>query len=103
MVSQSYKEFVASRRREPDPRFRRMGSVPADEPVEVSIYLKPRRAPGPSRGDRRALLEQRRTEHAGDFQLIREFAARHGLRVIAEEPGQRLVRLAGTAAQAQDA
>ncbi|MBV8742354.1 MAG: S8/S53 family peptidase [Sinobacteraceae bacterium] len=106
MVSNSYREFAASERTQPDPQFKRVGDVPADERIEVSVYVKPRTAAAgsPRSGDeRRQLLAQRRTQHAGDFQLIRAFAARHGLTVTAEEPGQRLIRLAGTAAQVQDA
>jgi kumamolisin len=121
MVSHTYREFSASHRAAPGPGFRKTGAVPANEPIEVSIYLKPRSAaPGaetatgaapdkPSAGNpsndnpRAALGARRRSEHAADFQMIRDFAARHGLTVIAEEPAQRLARLSGTAAQIQDA
>ena len=106
MASQSYKEFSASRREVPDAAFKRMGDVPANERIEVSIYVKPRAAGSHSsgQGDPRARLSaQRAAQHAGDFQLIREFAARHGLSVTAEEPARRLVKLSGTAAQVQAA
>src|ERR1700730_12615039 len=42
MTSSSYTEFVASHRAAPDPSCKRRGDVPADERIEVSVYLKPR-------------------------------------------------------------
>lgn len=79
-----------------------MGDVAPDEHIEVSIYLKPREVGGDwSTGgaDRREALSARRALlHQDDIRLIREFAASYGLTVTSVEPGRRLVKLAGTAA-----
>jgi kumamolisin len=108
MVSRSYKEFTPSRKAAPDPSARRIGDVPANERFEVTIYVKPRN--GESAGDpagsadpRAHLASRRSALHAADFKLIEEFAADHGLSVIAKEPARRQIRLAGTAAQFQAA
>jgi kumamolisin len=108
MVNRSYKEFVPSRKAAPGPSCRRIGDVPADEQLEVSIYLKPRNgepaAAGGSSGDPRADLAARRSaQHAADFKLIQQFAQEHGLGVIATEPARLLIKLSGTAAQFQAA
>jgi|SRR5579863_395940 len=105
MVSRSYKDFEPSRRPPPDAAWRHIGDVPANERIEISIYLKPRTADaaqpnGGAKADRRRELLARRTaQHAGDFNLLRAFASEHGLSVVTAEPAKRLIRLAGTAAQ----
>jgi kumamolisin len=106
MVSRSYKEFAPSHKAAPDPSCKRIGDVPGDERLEVSIYLKPRddRGAGNGRVDPRAALASRRSvQHADDFKLVQEFAKDHGLTVIATEPVKRLIKLGGTAAQFQAA
>lgn len=105
MASRSYKEFTPSHKAPPDPSCRRIGAVAADERLEVSIYLKPRDT-GSSAGtaNPRAELESRRkTQHAGDYKLLEDFAREHGLSVVAAEPARRLIQLSGTAAQFQAA
>lgn len=107
MPSKSYREFSASQRVAPGPSCRLIGEVPGEETIEISIYLKPRAGepPAVAKGsDRReAMRAHRATQHAGDIKLIREFAREHGLTVSSVEPGRRLVRLTGTAAQVQAA
>ena len=107
MASKSYKEFSASHREAPGPSCRLVGEVPAEERVEISIYLKPRdgapAASAPGTDARAAQRARRASQHAGDIELIRSFARDHGLTVLSAEPGRRLVRLAGTASQAQAA
>src|SRR6185312_12572844 len=107
MPSKSYREFSASHRVAPGPACKLIGEVPGEERVEISIYLKPRNGEpaAPAKGsDRRAAMRAHRAaQHASDIELIRRFAREHGLTVSAVEPGRRLVRLSGTAAQAQAA
>jgi hypothetical protein len=79
-----------------------------DEPIEVSVYLKPRTAvevdPASTLAQRRAaMIAQRTTEHADDIRLMTEFAAAHGLTVTTIEPGRRLVKLSGASSQMQAA
>jgi kumamolisin len=85
---------------------RRTRDAEPAEQLEISVYLKPL---GAQSGDaavaagRRETREQMRVrrvvEHAGDIGAVEDFAARHGLRVVSAEPGQRRVRLAGSTAQ----
>jgi kumamolisin len=106
MPSKSYKEFTPSHRKAPDASYRAAGAVPAQERIEVSIYVKPRDqgAKPAGGGDPRAQLAARRkTQHAGDFKLIQDFASENGLSVVTVEPEKRLIRLGGTAAQFQAA
>ncbi|MGH8137212.1 MAG: S53 family peptidase [Steroidobacteraceae bacterium] len=107
MVSRSYREFRASHRAAPDASCRLVGDVPANEQLEVSIYLKPRgndpHAMTGSANPRADLLARRSAQHAADFELLRSFAQDHGLSVLSVEPGKRLMRLSGTAAQFQAA
>ena len=106
MVSRNYQEFVPSHKAAPGPDSKRVGDVPPDERIEVSIYVKPRGSgealPGPVE-QRAELASRRATEHAADFRLLQEFARDHGLTVLSTEPAKRLIRLAGTAAQFQSA
>jgi len=77
-----------------------------NEPITVSVYLKPASAPpGPDQAaeELEALTARRTSEHAGDVQALRDFAARNGLAVESVEPARRLVKLSGTAAQIQSA
>jgi len=99
MVSRNYQEFTPSHKKPPGPACRRIGEVPANEQLEVSIYLKPRKG-GTGRAD---LAATRATQHAEDFKLIKEFASEHGLTVTATEPAKRLIKLSGTAGQFQAA
>ena len=103
MVNQSYTEFTPSHREAPDTRFKRIGDVPAGERIEISVYVKPRGFSAEVAESRDSMLAKRKTQHATDFQRLRDFAARHGLTVTAEEPSRRLIKLAGTADQIQKA
>jgi kumamolisin len=99
MVSKSYIEFAPSHRTAPDAA--RHGAVPADEPVEVSLYLKPRGSiAGLARTD---VAHHRAALHKDDLLLIREFAHANSLKITAEEPARRLIKLAGPAAAMQAA
>jgi kumamolisin len=99
MANTDYIEFKPSHRTTPTGHPH--GSTPPDEPIEVSIYLKPR---GHHMGMSRAELTARRTtDHAADIKLIENFAKSADLKVEAVDPGRRLVRLSGTAAQMQSA
>jgi kumamolisin len=105
MTSPAYTE-VASSRRAP-PHGTRTGPVPADEVIEVSLYLKPRAdaktAIAAAHNRRAAIAQHRAANHASDIAQIKAFAAEHGLTVSAIDPARRLVKLAGSAAQIQAA
>jgi kumamolisin len=107
MANRSYREFSPSHRNPPSHAAIRIGSVPARERVDVSLYLKPhknRPAGWKAKGDaRKDLAARRKLQHADDIKLIRAFAKEHNLNVTAADPARRLVKLAGTAAQMQAA
>ncbi|WP_454883208.1 S53 family peptidase [Sphingomonas oryzagri] len=79
-----------------------IGRVPEDEPITISLYLKPRagadavRPPGPF-GSRADLRQLRETEHADDFVAVAAFARDAGLRIDEQDAARRLVTLTGTA------
>jgi phospholipase C len=107
MPSKSFIAFEPSRRAAPLTATR-TGDVPADEQIQVSVYLKPRDSEAsagaePSVGDgpepREALRHGRAARHADDIRLITDFANEQGLTVVSVEPGRRLVKLAGPAAK----
>ena len=74
-------------------------AVAGDEPIEVSLYLKPhahvrhRDAAEP----RAALRAHREQVYGPDIKLVTDFATARGLTVAAVEPARRLVKLAGPA------
>jgi kumamolisin len=100
MVSKNYQDFGPSHKNPPGPTCKRIGSVPAGEQFEVSLYVKPRNA---GTGNRADLAAARAAAHADDFKLVKEFASEHGLTVTATEPAKRLIKLRGTAAEFQAA
>src|ERR1700753_2373761 len=104
MPSKSYVPFEASRRH-PPVAATRVGDVPEDEQVEISLYMKPREVSPVAGADhpREALRAARADAHQDDIRLITEFAGEHGLTVISVEPGRRLVRLSGSAGKVQAA
>jgi phospholipase C len=104
MPSKSYVPFEASRRHAPAAATR-VGDVPDDEQIEISVYLKPREISPATGGDhpREALRKARAEVHKDDIRLITEFAGEHGLAVVSVEPGRRLVRLSGSASKLQAA
>jgi kumamolisin len=83
----------------------RVGHGQDDEAIELSVYLKPRTPletiplPGDPADRRIRVRELRAAEHESDIAALRAFAQRNGLRVTAVEPGRRLVKITGTAAQ----
>jgi carboxypeptidase C (cathepsin A) len=81
-------------------------ALPADEQVEISVYLRPRRRAGSYAQEadpRLAMRQHRERAHADDIVLLREFAAANGLTVLGVEPARRLVRLGGPASRVQSA
>ena len=74
-----------------------IGRVPGDEPITVSLYLKPRPAAGAA-SSRSALRARREQDHAPDLAAVRAFAKEAGLDVVTEDAARRLVQLHGTAA-----
>jgi kumamolisin len=105
MVSKTYVEFPSSERSAPA-HGSLVGAVPAEEKVEVSLYLKPRHDThhAPRSGDPRAdLRAQRIRQHGGDIKLIQEFAHEAGLTIVTVDAARRLIRLAGTAATMETA
>jgi kumamolisin len=99
MANSEYIEFKPSHRGAPAGR--RHADVAADEAIEVSVYLKPR---GPQSAATPAEMSARRAGvHEDDIKLVEAFAASVGLKVVAVEPGRRLIRLAGSAALMQAA
>jgi kumamolisin len=75
---------------------RAIGRVPADEPITVSLYLKPR---GTTSGicTRKELRQRREREHAPDLETVRTFARSAGLKIVTEDIARRLVQLRGPA------
>jgi kumamolisin len=105
MPSSKYVAFPASHHDAPA-GLADAGPVADHEPIEVSLYLKPR-AMGPevarSEDPRQAMQEARRTLHQQDIETIRRFAAAHHLQVTEADPARRLVRLAGPASAMHEA
>ena len=81
---------------------RAAGRVAADEPITVSLYLKPA---GGTRvlADRASMLSARVTEHGDDMTAVSDFAANHGLAIAGSDPARRLVRLTGPASAMEQA
>jgi kumamolisin len=93
MANQPYVAFTPSHR-EP-PAGRRGASVPDDEPVEFSLYLKP--VEPEAAQSREEMAARRRLDYAAGIARIRAFATDHGLTVLEAEAARRRVRLRGTA------
>jgi kumamolisin len=93
MATQSYVAFTPSHREAPVGR--RGSSVPDDEPVEFSIYLKP--LDPEARQSREEMATRRRRDYAAEIAQIRDFAAQNGLTVVEAEAARRRVRLRGSA------
>ena len=100
MSDDTYAHFAPSNRSAPQGK--RIGPANPAAQVHISIYLKPIDA-GDAPADRDALAEQRASTYAGAIQAVTEFAAGAGLTVESVDPARRLVRLTGTAAQAEAA
>ena len=84
----------------PAPRgMKAIGRVPGDEPITISLYLKPKeQQAAPSTCSRAELGAQREKDHATDLDAIRAFAKDAGLEVVTEDAARRLVQLRGQAA-----
>jgi len=101
-------EFRASHRTLPA-KAQRVAEVPPDEPIEVSIYLKPRAdsdlADAALSGtDRRAALRAHRAaQHQDDVKLLHKFATESGLTITEVHPERRLVKIKGPASKMQAA
>jgi len=108
MPSRDYVEFPASHRTLPA-NAQRAAEVPPEEPLEVSIYLKPRAdsdlADAALSGtDRRAALRAHRAaQHQDDVKLLHKFATENGLTITEVHPERRLVKMKGPASKMQAA
>ncbi len=83
-----------------------IGRVPEDEPITVSLYLKPTKqgAAAPHAVASRAHLRARREQdHAADLDAVRAFAGEAGLEIVLEDAARRLVQLRGPAAAVEAA
>jgi kumamolisin len=90
------------------PNSLREGAAVAEQRIEVSVYLKRKDENladlGESQMARRGALHHHRAAAYGhEVELIRGFAAAHGLSVTAVEPARRLVKLAGSVAELEAA
>ncbi len=87
----------------------RVAEVPADEQIELSLYLKPTghaaeaEAVRQTSAKRETLRDYRATAYRDSIARIQAFADEYGLAVTAVEPGRRLVKVKGSAAQLQKA
>ena len=88
------------------PRAERVGDVPDDRPVLLTVVLKPG-AELPAQGEVRPMSRsQFRARYAtpdNTLDTVAQLAASHGLRVVAADPAAHVVRLAGTYGQARAA
>ena len=85
---------------------RSLGRVAADEPITISIYLRPQSS-APAEGgrfaERAALASTRAADHADDIAAVTALADEAGLKVEESDPARRLVRLSGPAAAMEKA
>lgn len=85
---------------------RSLGRVPNDEQIVASLYLRPAGAPAAAASgiaDRASLSVARAAEHADDVAVVNEFAEAAGLKVTEIDAARRLIRIAGTSAQMEQA
>ena len=80
-----------------------IGRVPGDEPITISLYLKPKGQGVPNGFSRADLRAQREQDHAADIDAVRAFAKDSGLDIIMEDAARRLVQLRGPAAAVESA
>ncbi len=88
------------------PEARDVGLVAADEPIEVSVYLKPPASLSSLQPGHRLSREEyaaRAKAAAGDLAEVEQFARERGLAVLEADPVRRMVRLHGTAGAMQQA
>lgn len=83
-----------------DPQSVRIAPVDPDEPIAITMRLRPDRAiPDQYTGESREQFEHEHSARPGDIAKVEEFAHDFGLAVDAIEGTQRSVTLSGTAAQ----
>lgn len=99
MASNVYAEFMPSDREAPAAT--RIGDVPDDENIELSLYLKARGKAVKGLQSRSQVAAERQAEHKGDIAKIVAFAGEVGLRVVAVQAERRLVKLSGDAKSVQ--
>ena len=88
----------------PAPReMKAIGRVPGDEPITISLYLKPKGQASPNSFSRVDLRAQREKDHAADIDAVRAFAKDSGLDIIVEDAARRLIQLRGPAAAVESA
>ncbi|MBV9168538.1 MAG: hypothetical protein JOZ81_00455 [Chloroflexi bacterium] len=88
-----------------------LGAVDADEPIEVSVLVRPRASLESidqrlARGDPPLSREQFAAQYgadASDLRAVASFAKRHGLAVVQSDAARRTVVLRGSAANVNDA
>ena len=79
-----------------------VGAVASDQRIEISIYLRPHHRHGAAltgsvEARRNQVAHERTIAHKQDFRRVEEFLARHGLTVLAVDPGRRMIRAVGPA------
>ena len=96
------KKMVALHGSHRSPKGTRVGDVPSDEELTVSVILKPKTRAAASVNGERALSRESFAEAHGatpeSVAQVKQFAVEHGLNVIEEAPERRTVKLQGTAA-----
>jgi kumamolisin len=80
-----------------------IGRVPSDEPITISLYLKPKGQGSSNSVSRADLRAQREKDHAADIDAVRAFAKDSGLDIIVEDAARRLIQLRGPAAAVESA
>ncbi|MDD2878409.1 MAG: S53 family peptidase [Acidiphilium sp.] len=96
MAELHYVAFPDSHHEAP-PHAQRHARLADGERVEVSVYVKPHSV-STAFTSHEAVLADRAERHQSDIEVVKKFAADHGLEVIEADPRRRLVRLGGTAA-----
>ena len=88
-----------------DPRMLRVGDVPGEKLITISLYLKAHTPPpseyhlaGQSFEDRDAMCRRREREYHSEFAAVSDFAHGAGLRVLATDAARLKVTIQGTAA-----
>lgn len=101
MTSSTYIKVPGSDRMEPVAT--RVSDVSPDEPIEISVYLKPHPDNPTHHYTRAEMNTLRAASHQNNIQCITDFAQQTGLSVVSIEPGRRLIKLLGPAAKVEPA
>lgn len=96
---------LAGSHRDAPSGMRLVGRVPGEEPVTISVYLKPEAdtAEPTGRQQRADIANSRMAGHAEGLAKVTAFAQAQGLTVEASDPARRLVRLSGPSAAMEKA